>query len=156
MCDTRCGGIVGLHELHATYAALGTAPNGHDGDSGYNESDLCARAHQVCRGTHRESNHSVVSNSAMSRRFSLSVARWPTEVGVSPRWFRSSRGLLLLLITSALQPALAQLSRNHRRVGWALVLDGLWFGSGKHYTSSSNHSSLNFLIEIAFQKSHHN
>ena len=71
MCDTRCGGIVGLHELHATYAALGTAPNGHDGDSGYNESDLCARAHQVCRGTHRESNHEGRSSGGSGRNAAI-------------------------------------------------------------------------------------
>ena len=65
-CDrTRVGVTSLLHGLLATYPELGAAPNGHDGDSGYNESDLCARAHQVCRGTHRESNHEGANDSTV-------------------------------------------------------------------------------------------
>jgi hypothetical protein len=55
--DSSCGGVGALHGLLAACPELGAAPNGHDGESGYNEVDLSARADQVRPGGHRESNH---------------------------------------------------------------------------------------------------
>jgi hypothetical protein len=55
--DSRRSGISALHGLLVTYPELGTAPNGHDGETGYKIHDLCAGAHQVRRGAQRESNH---------------------------------------------------------------------------------------------------